>query len=873
MGEVYRARDTTLGRDVALKTLPEAVTHDAERLARFRREAQLLAALNHPNIASIYGIEESGGQRFLVLELVEGETLAARLARGALQLDEALAISQDIAEALQSAHEKGIVHRDLKPANIALTTRDRVKLLDFGLAKATDAAVATSGEPLDGATITSPAMLTGMNVILGTAAYMSPEQARGRDADRRSDIWSFGCVLYEMLAGKRAFEGGEVTDTLAAVLKSEPDWSALPPAVPPAVRSLIEGCLEKQHRQRISDISTILFVLRQQADTAAAAVPPPVRAPRRYAAALFVAAGAVAGAAAAVLLWPRPAATVAQVAHFEMPVADRAQLTLSRRVIAVSPDGTHIVYVADGRLYLRSLSDVSARPIPGAETGVQPAFSPDGQWIVFWADPSLRRIAIAGGVPVTVCNTAPAPFGVQWHDSGIIFIQQGTGILRVSANGGTPTVLVRLTLADGIAQGAQLLPDGDRLLFTLARAGPPNASFWDEAEIVVQSLKTGQRRTIIHGGSNAVYVPTGHIIYTVEGTLMGVAVDPRTLEPTSGAVPLIEGVRRSALAVGNAAQFDLSNTGLLAYVPGAAKAGQDQLFVYDRQGSVTALKVPLGSYLYPRVSPDGKRIAVETNDGKNAMISLYDLSGTSSLRRLTFGGNNRSPVWSGDGTRVAFQSDREGDRAIFWQPVNGGPAERLTRPASGISHLPEDWSSRDNLLLFSATNEKLESTLWVFDPRDRRSSRFSDVQSTAVPPNAAFRPDGRWVAYQSGDLGMGEATTYVEPFPPTGTKYEIARGGRARWSPDGKQVFLVPAPGQFVAVSVTTDPVFGFSAPVPFPRRFGLAPPASPRPYDILPDGRILAVDAVSTMGNPGSPQIHVVLNWFEELKRKLPAK
>lgn len=870
MGEVYRARDTNLGREVALKTLPDRLTRDVDRLARFRREAQVLAALNHPHIGSIYGLEEAGDHRVLVLELVEGETLAARIARGPLAEKEALAIAREIAEGLQSAHDKGIIHRDLKPANIALTTQDRVKVLDFGLAKASEAAAAPDAlDPVNSPTVTSPAMLTGMGVILGTAAYMSPEQARGRAADKRSDIWAFGCVLYEMLTGIRAFEGAEVSDTLAAVLKSDPAWEALPASLPPSIRSLLEGCLEKNHRERISDISTALFVLKRPTSSPALTTREPrTRSLASWAALTLVA--ATAGAAGAVLFWPRHPPPSAPVARFGIAVPGAGQLTLSRRALDVSPDGTRIVYVTDGRLYLRSLADLESRPIPGGDPGIQPAFSPDGQSIVFWADRALKRIPVSGGVPITICETATAPFGIHWGNHGIVFVEPGTGILRASPNGGTPEVLVRLGVAEGLVHGPQLLPDGDSLLFTLAGTRPVTSDLWDKAEIVVHSLATGKRKTLIGAGSEGRYLPSGHLVYMVEGTMMAARFDLRKLEVLPGNVPIVEGIRRSSPAVGNASQFGISDTGVLAFLPGPVRAGQDDVFLYDRKGDMTALKLPPGTYAHPRVSPDGKSIAVETSDSKQAMISLYDLSGTSSLRRLTFGGNNRLPVWSADGRRVAFQSDRDGDRAIFWQPVDGGTAERLTRPEPGTSHVPESWAPKEDVFLFGATRE-LETTLWTFSVRDRKASRFGDVTSRGVPTNAVFHPTGRWVAYQAGETGVGEAMTYVEPFPPTGAKYEIGRGGRPMWSRDGRELYYVPAPSQFTMVSVRTEPAFGFSPPVAVPRRFGLAPPASARPYDILPDRRIVSIDAVNLAGDQRSPQIQVVLNWFEELRTKLP--
>ena len=869
MGEVYRARDTNLGRDVALKTLPDRLTVDPERLARFRREAQVLAALNHPHIGGLYGIEEAGTHRFLVLELIDGETLAARLRRGPLPVDEAVPIALEIAEALQAAHEKGIVHRDLKPANIALTREDRVKVLDFGLAKATDPnASLDTTDPVNSPTITSPTALTGIGVILGTAAYMSPEQAKGRTADKRSDVWAFGCVLFEMLAGTRAFGGDDVSDTRAAVLKSEPPWKALPAATPVAVRSVLEGCLEKDYRQRISDISTAAFVLkRPSAPQLTAADGMPVW--RRVVMVLLLLGGLAAAAAIGFNLRTRQAVPAAAVARFGIAVGESMQLNASRGAVAISPDGTRMVFAADGRLYLRELSEFDARPVPGTERGFVPAFSPDGGSIVFWDSGFLKRLPVTGGTPITICQTGAPPFSVHWSEHGIVFIQPGTGIMRVSPNGGTPEMMVAGDGGD-LFQGAQLLPDGKSLMFSVARA-TGTANFWETGEVVVHRLATGQRTTLIQRGTDARYLPTGHLVYMVEGTLMAVRFDVAALRVTSAPLAIVEGIRRSAPSASYAAHLDVSETGVLVYVPGPARAGGDVVFLYDRTGSTTPLKLPPASYAYPRVSPDGTRLAIETGHAKESAVSIYELTGASSLRRLTFGGNNRTPIWSADGRRVAFQSDREGDPGIFWQPVDGGTAERLTRAEPGTLHVPESWSPNGDVFLFSATRQS-ESTLWTFSLADRQARRFADVTSTASPTNAVFSPDGRWVAYQAGDGSMGEATMYVQPFPPTGTKYEIARGGRPMWSRDGRELFFVPGPGQFAVVSVETRPAFRFTLPSEVPRRFGLAPPGSPRPYDILSDGRFVVVDAANTIAVGQVRQIQVVLNWFEELRSKLPA-
>ena len=872
MGEVYRARDSRLGRDVALKILPESLARDPGRLARFRREAQVLAALNHPHIAAIYGIEDAGDTRCLVLELVDGETLQQRIARGPLPPAEALAIAAQVAVALEAAHEKGIVHRDLKPANIALTRDGEVKVLDFGLAKVADPPLEAASDLVNSPTLTSPAIATGAGVILGTAAYMSPEQAKGRPADKRSDIWAFGCVLFEMLTGRRAFEGEDVSDTLAAVLRGDPDWGAWPPTLPPAIRALVEGTLKKDRRERISDISTALFVLRWP--DLVAPVGPVRESPRRRVwerAALVLIAMAIGAAIAVATLrggpTPRPAPT-----RFAITLPGTQLLTLNRPAVTISPDGTKVAYAGDGRLYLRAMSEFDSKVVGGTDGAVNPVFSPDGQWLVFFADSALRRIAVSGGAPVTICQTAPAPIGMTWSTHGILFVEPGTGVLQVSPEGGKPQLLVGVDQSDSMFNGPQLLPDGRTLLFTVAQGSVPGSNRWDRARIVVQSLDTGERKTLIDGGTDARYVSTGHIVYLSAGVLLAVPFDLSTLRVTAGSVPVVEGVRRSTTAASGGGQFAFSNSGTLVYLPGPVSGSQFELVVFDRQRSTQTLNLPPGPYRYPRVSPDGTRLAFETNAGQETIIAVYDLSGASAVRRLTFGGNSRFPVWSADGRRIAFQSDRDGDLAVFWQSADGGTAERLTRADRGTSHVPESWSPRGDTLLFSVA-KGTEVSLWMLSLPDRKTAPLDDVRSAHLPTNAAFSPDGRWVAYQIGDPGVAEATTFVQPFPPSGTKYQIGRGGRPLWSRDGTELFYVPAPGQFMAVTVRTRPSFSFTNPVAVPRLFGAADPASPRPFDLLPDGRFVGAATLGQGGATGRAEIRVVLNWFEELRARAPGE
>jgi serine/threonine-protein kinase len=463
---------------------------------------------------------------------------------------------------------------------------------------------------------------------------------------------------------------------------------------------------------------------------------------------------------------------------------------------------------------------------------------------------------------------------MSWGNEGILFSQSDTSIMRVSPNGSKPEVLLDLSNSDDGAFGPQLLPGGGTLLFTIGKRTNAAIGRWDEAQIVVQSLKTGVRKALIKGGSDARYVPTGHIVYMSEGTLFAVPFDLPKLEVTGGAMPVVEGVQHENYQT-DKAHYAFSSAGTLIYVPGLTSPGQQDLVLFDRSGGAEPLKLPPARYDYPRVSPDGKRVAFETNDGKEAVVSIYDLSGANSVRRLTYGGNNHFPIWSADGHRVTFQSDREGDSAVYWQPTDNGKPERLTKPDPGTSHVPESWSPDGEVLLFSATKDFV-SSLWTYRLRDRKATPFSDVNGSSLPTNAMFSPDGRWVAYQIKEPGSAsvEGTTYVEPFPPTRAKNQIARGGRPMWSRDGKELFFIPAPARFMVVTVRTAPSFTFTSPVTVTRGFVGALPARPRTFDIMPDGRFVVVGTQGQSQNGSVPaQIHVVLNWFEELRRLAPTK
>jgi len=890
MGEVFRARDTKLNRDVAIKVLPDSFANDTDRLARFTREAQTLASLNHPNIAHIHDLEESCGVSALVMELVEGEDLSQRIARGPIPIEEALQIARQIADALEAAHEQGIIHRDLKPANIKVRPDGTVKVLDFGLAKAMDGTTAASNLTHSP---TLSMMATQAGVILGTAAYMSPEQAKGLPADRRSDVFAFGSVMYEMLTGRQPFKGDTAPDVLASVLVREPALDLLPPNLNPRVSELLRRCLEKHPKKRwqaVGDLRVEIEAIAAAPRVAPATAHVAAQAKPLWRRALPIAAAAIVVGAlsSAATLYLKPStAPPPSITRFPFVLGESQQLTTAnRQVIAISPDGTKLAYSANSRVYLRSMPEFEARPIRGTEDPLNqfvsnPTFSPDGQFIAFWsgADRSLKQTAVTGGTPVTIC-AATSPFGMSWDTTGIVFAQVD-GIMRVSKDGGQLERLVEAT-SEGVVASPQILPDGQTLLFTLG-GNTSSRDRWDRARIVAKSLRTGESKTVLEGGSHARYVATGHLVYARGGVLFAVPFDLKRLEVTGGRVPIVEGVWRTQTANTGAALFSVSDTGSLIYVPGPPSASFDQsgLALTDRKGVVTPLKVSPGVYEYPRVSPDGTRLVFGTSDGKAGVISTYELSGATAVRQLTFEGNNRFPVWSGDGSRIAFQSDREGDPAVFWQSADGGIAQRLTTPDPGTSHTPESWSPDGKVLLFSATKGTI-SSLWTLSLEDRKAELFGGVTASTLPANAMFSPDGRWVAYQFGQPGVTEGTLYVQPFPPDGTKQLIAQqGGRPLWSRDGKELFYVPAAGRFQAVAVVkTAPILTFKSAVDVPRGFGPSTPTEPRAFDILPDGRIVGILPDGRIGGVGAPaaqsqvqQIHVVLNWFEELKAKVPTK
>ena len=918
MGEVYRARDTNLGRDVAIKVLPEAFAQDADRLARFEREAKTLASLSHPNIAIVHGFEKAGEIRALVMELVEGPTLADLIEgdrrrgesldspvaggskdpppRRSIPTDEAVSIARQIAEALEAAHEQGIVHRDLKPANVKVRDDGTVKVLDFGLAKVFGPPEGGPYVPDVGAgfsrptasmspTITTPAM-TQIGVILGTAAYMAPEQARGKPVDKRSDIWAFGCVLFEMLAGTRAFDGEDATDTIAAVVRAEPKWDALPADVPSHLRLLLQRCLEKDRKKRIGDIAGALFVLAEPgltAHVAPGASPPPEPARWRRSIPLIavVATAIVVGVATSML---RPSLSSPSVTRFPVRLPEGQQFTnAGRPVLTIAPDGTRIVYVANQRLFLRSMSESTPREIPGSaepEGITTPAFSPGGESIAYISvrDRALKRISVEGGAAVKVAPMENASLGVSWSDDGIIFGQRGRGIMRVSPNGGKPDVLFS-PAGQEQPYGGQVLPGGEAMLVTVGAAPSaadavkdPNPDSLTNTRVVLVSLKTGGHKTIIEHGEEARYLATGHIVYAEGDALLAVSFDPKRQQVIGESIPIVQGVRRSNATP--TAQYSVSNTGTLVYVPGTT-AQRQSLALIDRRGHTELLKASTAAYSLPRISPDGKQIAVEIDDGKSAQIWIYDVSGRASIRQLTLEGQqNRFPAWSADGQHVVFTSDRGGDLGIWKQRADGsGAAERITQPEKGESHAPLSWHPHEQTLLFVVGKPGATSgaSLWTYSLSDRKARPFAGVTSTQNL-GAQFSPDGRWVAYQAvGGFANGRGPSiFVRPYPVTdATVYPIASGTHPTWASDGTELFYQRAATLWVT-RVTTRPSFATGEPVALPY---VGAQTFWRNFDITPDGKLLGVVSPVEPGALGAPEIDVVLNWFEEVKRLVPVK
>jgi serine/threonine-protein kinase len=836
-----------------------------------------------------------------VLELVEGQTLADRIAKGPVPQEEALKIAHQIADALESAHEKGIIHRDLKPANIKITPGGTVKVLDFGLAKA---AIGDGAAPDLSKSPTITVGGTREGVILGTAAYMSPEQARGKPVDNLADIWAFGCVLYEMLTGTRAFAGDEVSDTLAAVLRGEPDWTALPPSTPHAIRRLLRRCLEKDRRERLQAVGDARLEIKEALtagnDDAAVAAPRASLA-RRFSPVL----GAVVVTAFAVgvgtwTLKPSPPAVQPFVTRSLIAVQPFDQRTLAspgenrgrpdRTAIALSPDGRTLVFIARRdagvQLFVRPLDRLDATPIPGTEEADSPFFSPDGGWIGFWANGELRRVPLGGGPASAIgrvpgAGVAPRIFGASWGDGDVIVFATSAGLWRVPVGGGRPEAVSNPSEAEYAHYLPQILPGGEAILYTLAKA----AFRWDDAQIVVRSLVTGEQKVLIDDGADARYVPTGHLVFVRRGALMAAPFDLARLELTSAPVALIDGVMQAA-HMGNtvndsgAAQFAVSDRGMLIYATGGIAPDQERELVWvDRSGRVETLGAARREYSAPRLAPGGQRVAVFTQPSAasgNRRVWIYDVRRPTLIPLTTEKEPGSWDVWSPDGARIVFQSVIGGRQNLFWRSADGsGTPERLT--TSEYIHVPSSWSSDGKALAFvQVSHPATGDDIWVLDvgSADRRPRPV--VQTPAADRFPSFSADGQWLAYTSNDSGRVEV--YVQPYPGPGPRTLVSTdgGGSPAWRSDGTELFYTVGAGNLVRMMVVPvkATAAGFSAGTPrklFEGRYLSTVPA--RGYDVTSDGqRFLMVQVLDPPQEPAT-ELVLVENWFEELKGRSAAR
>ena len=930
MGEVYKGRDTRLERIVAIKVLPSHLASRAELRERFDREARAIANLQHPHICVLYDIGQQGDIAYLVMEYLEGESVAQRLLKGPLPLDQVLRYGIEISDALDKAHRKGFTHRDIKPGNIMLT-KDGSKILDFGLAKLKQAAAqpvrlasdaptppahggpGQAGSPL----VVNP---TVDGTILGTVQYMSPEQVEGRidDIDGRSDIFSFGATVYEMLTGKKAFEGKSHASVISKIMQVDPPpVSVILPMTPPALDPVVKKCLAKEPERRwqaASDLHDELEWIKQGGhDPAKIPVPeqvPPPPAPKVWRRMLPWAVAVILSIAVGITVWVFRSAAPQPVSRLAITLPPGQRLAaLDQPAIAISPDGKNLVYVAvqsrdregadtspqrtgplaDARgsdasatqqLYLRPLDSNESKPIAGTDGAVGPFFSPDGQWIGFFAGGKLKKVSVSGGAAVTLAN-APNPGGASWSSQATLALQgtstAGLGLQQVSQEGGTPQLLTRIGIGETAHRWPEFLPGGTALLF----AGSPTAAAWNNAQIVVQSTATGERKNLAQGATQPRYAASGHLLYSQSGTLMAALFDVGRLVLSGAAIPVVEGVMQSTST--GSAQYSVSSTGALAYLAGGVGVNQSRLVWVSRDGEEQVLPAAPHTYTFPRISPDARRVAVQLAD-QETQVWVYDAS-RDTLTRLTFEGNvNNVPAWSPDGKRIAFQSNRAGPSNLFWQAADGsGPAERLT--TSEYTHGANSFSPDGQLLAITETTPETGRDIWVLSLKDRKAQPFLKTGYEDTAPK--FSPDGKWLAYSSDESGRREV--YVQPYPGPGGKWQISTDGGQEpvWNPRGGELFYRSG-SRIMAVDVQVGQA---SRPAPSEDRSGdlslpsfsagkprmlfdgpyLPTTASLPFYDVSPDGqRFLMLKPVESQASAPT-QINVVLNWFEELKRRVP--
>ncbi len=880
MGEVYRARDTRLERTVAIKILPAQFSSDSVRKQRFGREAKTISSLNHPHICVLYDVGSQDGVDYLVMECVDGETLAKRLEKGPLPLDQVLKYGMQIADALDKAHRSGVIHRDLKPGNIMLTPTG-AKILDFGLAKS--AAALTSVATLTAA-VTQSSPMTEQGSIVGTFQYMSPEQVEGKELDGRSDLFSLGAVLYEMLTGQRAFPGKSQLSVASAILEKEPaSISTIKPLTPPALDHAIRSSLVKEPEKRWQSAADLAGELQWIAEAGSqTGVPAPMVAHRRVRermtqiVAAIMTLAAIALAIGFLLRAPKPPQEMRWSAEIG---ADATLFTEFGPSVILSPNGTRLAFVAAGsdqqrRIYVRSLDQLQATALSGTESARDPFFSPDGLWLGFFADGKLKKISVLGGAAVTISDVLDDRGGSWGEDGAIVFAPEARAVLsRVSSMRGTPQLLTSLNKQVGELshRWPQVLPGGKAVLFTSSSV--PGS--FEDAEIVVYSMASGQRKTVLRGGFHARYVPTGHLIFLHEGTLLAVPFDLKRLEATGQPAPILEGV---ATAPGyGSAQFSLSETGDLVYVEGRSGNQNVSIHWMDRQGKFRPLRETPGGYSSPSFSPDGKRLALQINDGKRFDIWVYEWE-RDTLTRLTFSGeSNTNPVWTPDGQRITYGSLESGAINLWWKRADGaGDAQRLTESKNQLS--ASSWTPDGKTLAFAEFNPGTNWDILTLTIEGNEKSGWKPgepkrfVNTPFAEGYPVFSPDGRWLAYQSNESGNEEV--YVRPFPGPGGKWQISSGGGffPKWSRNGKELFYRTT-DQKIMVATYTATRDSFHAdkpqlwsPVQFTNR-GIG-----RNFDLHPDGKRFAVLKAPGSGEvPKVNKVSFIFNFFDELRRKVP--
>ncbi len=867
MGEVYRARDAKLQRDVAIKILPSLFARDPERLARFEREARTLAALNHPHVAQVYGVVDlpaESGSHALVLEFVDGEDLSERIARtGAIPIDEALPIALQIAEALEAAHEQGIIHRDLKPANIKLRDDGQVKVLDFGLAKAL-APVDPAAREVNlenSPTITSPFQMSQLGVILGTAAYMAPEQAKGKPVDKRADIWAFGCVLYEMLTGKRPFAGEDITDTLAAIVRADPDWSALPADTPAPISKLLRRCLEKDRRERLPDIGAARLELK---DVSLVDAPPVfaasgVAVPRRrrilpWAIAAAATIAAIGTLAYTSLTRPAPDTRVYKSLIIPpSPLSGPAALRLN-----VSPDGRRLAFVAPdeaGRtvLWTLPLDGLNAQPLAGTTFASSPFWSPDSRSIAFFAEGKLKRVDASGGAVTTICDASTAPPGTWGPDDVILFTMVRGPIARVPAAGGTPVVVTRVSEGERVHIAPFFLPDGRHFLYTAgSTAGVRRAG------IFVASLDSPDAKRLLDVPSNAAYADR-HLLFLRDNTLMAQPFDPQTLTLSGTAVPIAEGLQMN-LSTGTGA-FSVSRSGVLIYQTGSANG--TQLTWFGRNGKPQGTLGDLKGYRDLQLSPDGRWASVTVTAGAQSDIWLFDLARNLS-RRFTFGeGGAQAAAWSPDGRFVVYAARRGGSNDLYRQPAAGGVEELLLK--DDTDKIPLGFTPDGRTLLYRVPRAAAAGEVWLLPLTGERKPRpFMPGNSNQVP--AEVSPDGKWLAYVADDTTRRQV--YVTSFPANAGKWQVSTegGDNPKWRADGKELYF-STEDKLMAVDVSASGGEFDMGPVRplFDVRTPAAGLATRSTYAVTPDGKRFLVNTWDP--RTSTTPITLVVNWPASLK------